>query len=139
MSQIFIAKLCLHVPLVTTSYRSPSLLVSLPSQVCEHLQAVGKVCGVRVAAIVGGLAQVKQQRVLASKPAVVVATPGRLWDLMREGQAFLTDLSHLSFLILDEADKMVQQGHFQVRGRAGGMRKISCHEIRPNVSWWHVP
>ena len=46
---------------------------------------------------------------------VVVATPGRLWDLMRDGaQGHVTDLSHLSFLVLDEADKMVQQGHFQV-------------------------
>lgn len=67
-----------------------------------------------VVAIVGGLAPIKQQRLLASKPQVVVATPGRLWDLMREGNAHLTDLSHLAFLVLDEADKMVQQGHFQV-------------------------
>ena len=46
---------------------------------------------------------------------VVVATPGRLWELMQEGHAHLTDMSSLTFFVLDEADRMVQQGHFQVR------------------------
>lgn len=45
---------------------------------------------------------------------VVVATPGRLWELMQEGHAHLTDMSCLGFFVLDEADRMVQQGHFQV-------------------------
>ncbi len=45
---------------------------------------------------------------------IVVATPGRLWELMQEGHAHLTDMSGLSFFVLDEADRMVQQGHFQV-------------------------
>ena len=45
---------------------------------------------------------------------VVVATPGRLWELMQEGRAHLTDMSCLGFFVLDEADRMVQQGHFQV-------------------------
>lgn len=40
-----------------------------------------------------------------------MATPGRLWDLMREGQAHVTDLSQLSFLVIDEA------------GGLGGMRR----------------
>ena len=45
---------------------------------------------------------------------VVVATPGRLWELMRGGHAHLTALGGLRFLVLDEADRMVQKGHFQV-------------------------
>lgn len=45
---------------------------------------------------------------------IVVATPGRLWELMQEGHAHLTDMSGLNFFVLDEADRMVQQGHFQV-------------------------
>ena len=45
---------------------------------------------------------------------MVVATPGRLWELMQEGHAHLTDMSGLAFFVLDEADRMVQQGHFQV-------------------------
>lgn len=41
----------------------------------------------RVAAIVGGLAHVKQARVLRARPEIVVATPGRLWELLREPEA----------------------------------------------------
>ncbi len=48
---------------------------------------------------------------------IVVATPGRLWELMQEGHAHLTDMSDLTFFVLDEADRMVQRGHFQVTPR----------------------
>ncbi|EFJ42527.1 hypothetical protein VOLCADRAFT_31081, partial [Volvox carteri f. nagariensis] len=93
----------------------------LALQVCSHLQVIGRVCGVRVAAIVGGISDVKQARLLAARPAVLVATPGRLWDLIppstdRHGPraaAHLADLTHLSFLVLDEADRMVAQGHYK--------------------------
>ena len=43
----------------------------------------------------------------------MVATPGRLWQLIDEGSPHLAQLKDLSFLVLDEADRMVQQGHFQ--------------------------
>eukprot|EP00775_Hariotina_reticulata_P001872 gene1872-2209_t len=69
----------------------------LALQVCQHLQALGRQVGVRVIALVGGIAPVKQDRLLRQKPPVVVATPGRLWDLMRQGQQHLCDLSRLSF------------------------------------------
>jgi ATP-dependent RNA helicase DDX24/MAK5 len=55
----------------------------LALQVCSHLQALARVAGVGVAPIVGGIAPVKQERLLSKRPEVVVATPGRLWDLMR--------------------------------------------------------
>ena len=45
---------------------------------------------------------------------VIVATPGRLWELVRLGEPHLADLSRVCFMVLDEADRMVQQGHFQV-------------------------
>jgi superfamily II DNA/RNA helicase len=48
---------------------------------------------------------------------VIVATPGRLWELMRLGEPHLADLSRVAFLVLDEADRMVQQGHFQVNNQ----------------------
>ncbi len=44
-----------------------------------------------------------------------MATPGRLWELMRSAEPHLADLSRVGFLVLDEADRMVQQGHFQVQ------------------------
>ncbi|DBB02933.1 TPA: hypothetical protein ACH3X1_013532 [Trebouxia sp. C0004] len=85
----------------------------LALQVCEHLQRVGKVCGVWAVPIVGGISPIKQERLLKKLPEIVVATPGRLWELMQEGHAHLTDTSGLNFFVLDEADRMVQQGHFQ--------------------------
>jgi ATP-dependent RNA helicase DDX24/MAK5 len=84
----------------------------LALQVTDHLSAVGRPCGIWVVPIVGGLSHQKQERLLARAPAVVVATPGRLWELMRDGQRHVADLSHLSFLVVDEADRMVQQGHY---------------------------
>ncbi|PRW59446.1 DEAD-box ATP-dependent RNA helicase 13 isoform A [Chlorella sorokiniana] len=84
----------------------------LAMQVCEHLQAVGKPCGIWVVPIVGGISALKQERLLSKHPEVIVATPGRLWDLMRDGQAHVTRLDRLSFLVIDEADRMVQQGHY---------------------------
>ena len=83
-------------------------------QVCEHLQAVARPCGLWVAPIVGGISPPKQARLLRARPEVVVGTPGRLWELMRDAQPHLADLSRLAFLVLDEADRMVQQGHYQV-------------------------
>jgi len=84
----------------------------LAMQVCTHLQAVGKQCGVWVVPIVGGISAQKQERLLSKKPQVIVATPGRLWDLMREGHTHVSNLGGLQFLVIDEADRMVQQGHY---------------------------
>ena len=39
---------------------------------------------VKVAALVGGMSIQKQQRLLSYKPAIIVATPGRLWELMND-------------------------------------------------------
>ena len=122
--------------------------------------------------MVGGMAPQKQQRLLRQRPEIVVATPGRLWELMStwvgplsfftydcsclqcqmktyrknifiprrchgslmvsatschqcqsplvmcqlvasQNEEHLSDLKRLRFLVLDEADRMVAQGHFQ--------------------------
>ena len=59
-------------------------------------------------AIIGGLSEHKQQRQLSQKPAAVIATPGRLWDLINSGTPHLQELHQLRFLILDEADRLVR-------------------------------
>lgn len=43
-----------------------------------------------------------------------MATPGRLWEHLRDGNPHFRDMSHLKFFVIDEADKMVKQGDFQV-------------------------
>ncbi|KAJ7439358.1 ATP-dependent RNA helicase [Mycena latifolia] len=67
---------------------------------------------VSVAAIVGGMSAQKQRRILDRGVDVLVATPGRLWDIMEEDDDLARQVKHLKFLVLDEADRMIEAGHF---------------------------
>mmetsp|Transcript_6137 Transcript_6137/g.7021 ORF Transcript_6137/g.7021 Transcript_6137/m.7021 type:complete len:187 (-) Transcript_6137:411-971(-) len=62
----------------------------------------------------GGIAAQKQIRVLETrKPPIIIGTPGRLWEMMScHEHDHLNNLSNLRFLVIDEADRMVQQGSF---------------------------
>lgn len=57
----------------------------------------------------------KQQRLLSYKPAIVISTPGRLWELMDDKmEPYLTfGLPMIDILVLDEADRMIADGHFK--------------------------
>ena len=57
----------------------------------------------------------KQQRQLSYKPSIVIATPGRLWELLDElMEPYLVNgLPLIDTLVLDEADRMVADGHFK--------------------------
>ncbi|WVZ95774.1 hypothetical protein U9M48_041497 [Paspalum notatum var. saurae] len=85
----------------------------LAKQVCDHLKAAAKFLGIHVVPIVGGLSVEKQERLLKKKPEIVVGTPGRLWDLMSMNNQHLIELHSLSFFVLDEADRMIERGHFK--------------------------
>ncbi|KAI0300155.1 DEAD-domain-containing protein [Multifurca ochricompacta] len=67
---------------------------------------------VSVAAIVGGMSTQKQKRILERGVDVLVATPGRLWDLLEGDDELAENVKNLQFLVLDEADRMVETGHF---------------------------
>ena len=62
-------------------------------------------------------------RLLSYKPTIIVATPGRVWELMSEhaNDYLLTNLPMIDVLVLDEADRMVADGHFKE------MRDILAH------------
>jgi ATP-dependent RNA helicase RhlE len=79
----------------------------LASQVQEHLVALGRHVRVRSATVIGGVGQGPQERALRSGVAVIVATPGRLLDLMGQGAA---RFDALEVLVLDEADRMLDMG-----------------------------
>ncbi|KAF3457525.1 hypothetical protein FNV43_RR02183 [Rhamnella rubrinervis] len=81
-------------------------------QVTQHLAAIAEGLKVRVISIVGGMSKEKQERLLKSRPEIVVGTPGRLWEFLSEGEEHLVELHSLSFFVLDEADRMIQDGHF---------------------------
>ncbi|GJP69251.1 hypothetical protein CLOP_g195 [Closterium sp. NIES-67] len=67
------------------------------------------------------MAEVKQKRVLSHGPQIVVGTPGRLWELMSQGEEHLVKLDYLSFLVLDEADRMADPGRFKELSSILGM------------------
>jgi ATP-dependent RNA helicase RhlE len=79
----------------------------LALQICESFQVYGRYTTVRQAAIYGGVGQSPQVRALNQGVDVLIATPGRLLDLMQQGYV---DLSHVEVLILDEADRMLDMG-----------------------------
>ncbi|NXN27753.1 DDX24 helicase, partial [Nycticryphes semicollaris] len=84
----------------------------LAVQVKHHIDAVARFTGIKTAILVGGMAAQKQERVLNRKPEIVIATPGRLWELVKERHPHLSNLRQLRCLVIDEADRMVEKGHF---------------------------
>ncbi|XP_046583027.1 ATP-dependent RNA helicase DDX24-like [Haliotis rubra] len=85
----------------------------LAIQVKNHLMAAAKYTDIRIATVVGGMAAQKQQRVLKQCPEIVIATPGRLWELIQQGDPHLAKVTGIHKLVIDEADRMVEKGHFE--------------------------
>ncbi|XP_029938961.1 putative ATP-dependent RNA helicase DDX49 [Salarias fasciatus] len=80
----------------------------LAYQIAEQFRVLGKPLGLRDCIIVGGMDMVTQAMELSNQPHVVVATPGRLADHIRSSNTF--SMSRIQFLILDEADRLLEQG-----------------------------
>lgn len=53
---------------------------------------MAKYANIRVVPIVGGMSSEKQERLLKSRPEIVVGTPGRLWELMSSGAIHLVEV-----------------------------------------------
>lgn len=79
----------------------------LAIQISENFESYGKYLSVRHLAIFGGVPQDKQVAALKKGVDVLIATPGRLLDLMK--QRYI-DLSGIEIMILDEADRMLDMG-----------------------------
>jgi ATP-dependent RNA helicase RhlE len=106
--------LAFAVPLVerlSPSGRSPSALILAPtrelaSQVTEEFRAIADVAGLHVAAVYGGVG-IGPQAKRARHADILVATPGRLLDLV---QRKLLRLDRVRICVLDEADRMLDMG-----------------------------
>ncbi|CAH1758167.1 1879_t:CDS:10 [Entrophospora sp. SA101] len=85
----------------------------LAIQIKDHLQSISKFSSINIMAIVGGMSLQKQQRLLEKNPNVIIATPGRLWEIFSEKDIFIKKLRLVRFLVLDEADRMLESGHFK--------------------------
>jgi ATP-dependent RNA helicase RhlE len=79
----------------------------LAIQIDESFKTYGKYINVRSLVIFGGVGQQPQVNALRNGTDVLIATPGRLLDLVAQG---IIDLKHISLFVLDEADRMLDMG-----------------------------
>jgi len=92
--------------------RSIKALVLAPTrelaiQIGESFTAYGKYTGLRNTTIFGGVSQGSQVRALRAGVDILIATPGRLLDLIQ--QKYI-NLQHIEIFVLDEADRMLDMG-----------------------------
>lgn len=103
-------------------------MATVLKSLCAHFRDIYKV---EIVPIVGGMSEQKQRRLLdGKKPAhIVIATPGRLCELMEDPSLpVFTDMSLIHYLVVDEADRIVEEGHFSELSRL--FSRITDHENR---------
>ena len=79
----------------------------LASQIHDNIEQYARYLDIRSMVMFGGVSQRPQVNNLRRGVDILVATPGRLLDLISQGYV---DLSHVQFLVLDEADRMLDMG-----------------------------
>ena len=79
----------------------------LAIQIQESFAAYGKFTNLSHACIIGGVSQHAQVQAIRKEVDILIATPGRLLDLMQQN---LVSLQNLKLLVLDEADRMLDMG-----------------------------
>ncbi|WP_336208917.1 DEAD/DEAH box helicase [Nonomuraea sp. LPB2021202275-12-8] len=94
----------------------PRAMILVPTrelalQVHDALEPLGRGLGLRMKVVVGGMSMGKQIEALRRGVDVVIATPGRLGDLIRQGECSLGDVE---VSVIDEADHMCDLGFFPV-------------------------
>ncbi|MFI6603039.1 DEAD/DEAH box helicase [Nonomuraea sp. NPDC050536] len=94
----------------------PRAMILVPTrelalQVHDALEPLGRGLGLRMKVVVGGMSMGKQIEALRRGVDLVIATPGRLGDLIRQGECSLADVE---VSVLDEADHMCDLGFFPV-------------------------
>ena len=79
----------------------------LAIQIGESIQAYGRFLDMRHRVIFGGVSQYQQVQAIRRGVDILVATPGRLLDLMQQGHV---SLNEIKYFVLDEADRMLDMG-----------------------------
>lgn len=79
----------------------------LARQIGKECEKLASYCGIKVGVITGGQEFKMQRALLRRDPEVVVTTPGRMLELVKEGS---TLFSNLEYLVLDEADRLFEMG-----------------------------
>ncbi|XP_014485169.1 PREDICTED: ATP-dependent RNA helicase DDX42 [Dinoponera quadriceps] len=94
----------------------------LSQQIYQEAKKFGKVYNIQVCCCYGGGSKWEQSKALESGAEIVVATPGRMIDLVKMKA---TNLIRVTFLVLDEADRMFDMG-FEPQVRS------ICNHVRPD-------
>lgn len=86
----------------------------LAHQITDHIKdlGVGLTEGPYVCSVTGGLSVLKQQRQL-ERADIVIGTPGRLWEVLSSSAPLLNSFKEIKFLVVDEADRLLKDGHFK--------------------------
>ncbi|XP_027342058.1 DEAD-box ATP-dependent RNA helicase 36 [Abrus precatorius] len=82
----------------------------LAFQLAEQFRALGSSLHLRIAVVVGGMDMLKQAKELVARPHLVIATPGRIHLLLRDSPDIPPVFSRTNFLVLDEADRVLDVG-----------------------------
>lgn len=95
-----------------SKYRDPRALILAPTreltiQIADEFHLYGRQLALRQAVIFGGVSQHTQTKNLRRGVDIIIATPGRLLDLMEQGHVVLDEIEHF---VLDEADRMLDMG-----------------------------
>lgn len=100
----------------------PNAIVLVPTRelAVQVKSEFDKLCSnteIKSCCIIGGISQDKQIRTLTKqRPQIIIATPGRLYDIVQsENVEFLNvhSVASIQSLVIDEADRMIQKGHFE--------------------------
>ncbi|KAH8704694.1 putative ATP-dependent RNA helicase [Talaromyces proteolyticus] len=106
----------------------------LAMQIHEHLEKYASPLGIKTTCIFGGVKKDDQWEALKSA-TVVVATPGRLKDLQGEGSV---NLGKVKYLVLDEADRMLDKGFEQDIKEIVGTMPVSKRQTAMFTATWPV-
>jgi ATP-dependent RNA helicase RhlE len=98
----------------------------LAVQVSENLVLYGRNLSIKSVLVYGGVSQVNQVRDIRRGADVVIATPGRLLDLINQR---VVNLSQLDILVLDEADRMLDMGFINDVKKIMRMISSNCQRV----------
>jgi len=113
--------------------RHPRALILAPTrelvvQIDKDAQLLGKECGFSIQAIYGGVDYMLQKNALLEGADIVIGTPGRLIDYLKQK---VYSLSHIEVLVIDEADRMFDMGF--IADLRFILRRLPAYDQRQNL------
>ncbi|KAJ3219310.1 hypothetical protein HDU67_001929 [Dinochytrium kinnereticum] len=105
----------------------------LATQIQESIESFGSKMGIKSVVLYGGTNKGEQIKLLRQGADMVVATPGRLMDLVNDE---LCDLSEVGYFVLDEADRMLDKGFEpEIRKIAGELKRKDLQTVMFSATW----